>query len=323
MLFDAIIGQDKALNLISAHLKEETLRGAYLFCGPDGVGKTTAAVALAKSINCENSPYGRPCLECASCNKIEKGFHPDVSIIVKGVSDSQIKIESIRDMMRKVSLRPFEGEWKVFIVKDAEYLSEEAANALLKTLEEPPDNTVIILVSSNSGLMLPTVLSRCKRVSFSSLSPEAVKEILCNSYGMDEGSASFLSLFSEGSLGYALRFKDLDVISYKNSVIDSFLFAKYQEKGFDLFGDERLDLEFAIKVLTSCLRDIWLLKIGSRLILINNDRRNDFVSLKDKYAFEELDSLFKELGQLYSYAEKNINKKLLTSYLELRVGRKG
>ena len=140
--------------------------GGYIFSGPEGIGKKMVAKIIAQKLNC-TADLNKPCGSCSSCLRIQKLQHPDVHIIEN--DESQIKIEDIRDIKREASFRPYEGVMKVFIIDNAHKLNSEAANALLKILEEPPKDSVIILITHKVQTIFKTVLSRCKQIRFASL----------------------------------------------------------------------------------------------------------------------------------------------------------
>ena len=153
----------------------------YLYVGPDGAGKYRAAKNFAKGVNCPDVKDGKPCEACLSCKKIEKEVHPDVFFIQPGGASSTIGIDQVREIINKANLKPYEARSKVFIIKGAHSMNEASANAFLKTLEEPPENTVFILISRSKDLLLPTIVSRCHIVRFlgkgdSSIFTDFIKE---------------------------------------------------------------------------------------------------------------------------------------------------
>jgi len=318
MSFKAIIGQSRALDLIIRQLRSGCLKGSYLFLGPRGTGKLLTALTLAKALNCQNQEFDS-CDICSSCKRIDSFNYPDVFVIERRGGDSQIRIDCIRSMLDRIVLRPFEGRWKVFIIRDAEGLTAEAASCLLKILEEPLDDSLIILTSSNPGLILPTVLSRCKKIPFGHLPTQDVYSILFKEYHLDKDKSRFLAQFSEGSLGEALKLKDLDILSIKNNIIDTFLLGSYFTMQTRVFDDERKNLKFTLGVLIVYLRDLWMLKIGNAERLINTDRKSLLESMKDKYSFEELYTAFGDLSRLAYFTDRNINPKLIFNFLRLRL----
>jgi DNA polymerase III subunit delta' len=198
MPFQDIVGHRKIVALLARSIDRGTLPPSLIFAGPSGIGKRLTAVAVAQALNCPSGGCGT----CASCVRIAKGAHPDVVIVEPGESGS-IKIEQVRDVIERAAYRPFEGRTRVVIIDDADALGEEAQNALLKTLEEPPSASIFILVTSAPDLLRPTVLSRCPRLIFRALGEDDVTAILIR-LGRPEASARAAAAAADGSVGQAL-----------------------------------------------------------------------------------------------------------------------
>lgn len=168
--------QPKALKMLTGTLKKNKLPSAILMSGQKGVGKRLAAINYAKAINCLESADFDSCDICPSCKKTDSGIHPDIHTIEP--TNDEIKIDSIRRLEEVLSLKPFEGRKKIVIIDDSDRMNANAANAFLKTLEEPPDNSIIILISSNEDSLPATIISRCVRICFSPLPSETCKKII-------------------------------------------------------------------------------------------------------------------------------------------------
>ncbi len=205
-----VIGQSRVVCLLQTSLERETLAHAYLFVGPPHVGKMTLALNLAQALNCEASK--RPCGECEPCQKIALGKHVDVQIIgltpVNNLSEAKSKteigIDQIREIQHSATLPPFEGRNKVFIIDGAEQLSSEAANCLLKTLEEPVSNVIFILQTTKERLLPATVVSRCQRLELSPSPVNEVEDALSHRWGVEPQQAKLVARLSHGCLGWAL-----------------------------------------------------------------------------------------------------------------------
>jgi DNA polymerase-3 subunit delta' len=324
MIFGDIIGQDKAIGRLKNYVDTQELDGTYLFTGPAGVGKALTALAFAKAVNC-TTPGAYGCCDCVSCRKIEKRSHPDIHIIDSSEQESgeneedsiQIKISAIRSLQEEINYRPYEARKKVFIINNAHQLNLQSANAFLKTLEEPPRDSLIILVTDRPSLLLPTVLSRCRVVKFYPMERSALEKILLDHPGagadLDPAQAHFLAYFSEGSLGVSLRLKSSGLYEEKNKVIDLFcgLGANDQDP---VSLASRQDLLASFNILASWFRDIYLLKTGAAVSqLIHVDREKELASLADSYSFVELDRIFGVLSESVLQVGHNLNKKLLVS----------
>ena len=312
--------------LIKNAWENKRLASSYLFFGPRGTGRLSLARSLAKTVNCEAGSFP-PCLVCSSCRRIERNNYPDVHYLGKQDSDS-IKIEQIQQMQREIFLHPFEAKFKVFIILDAEDLTPEAANCLLKILEEPPRDSLIILIASGLGRIFPTIISRCQKIRFHSKDPHEAEIILNRDYHLNRRLSHFLAFVFEGQLGAALKFHDRDILSEKNQIIRQFIphlfntsstaervSLKEQDK-FDPKDKERLD--WIIKILISCVRDVYLLKIGAdKSELINQDLGDQLRALSKRFSFADLDRMLIQLCNSKEFIRQNINTRLLIDNLRL------
>jgi DNA polymerase-3 subunit delta' len=324
MSFSGIKGQERPIAVLKKYIETASLRAGFLFAGPEGVGKKMAAKTLAKALNCENKSQDS-CDSCSSCLKIEKDIHPDIFLLDASVplepesdqdsfqsKDSQaIKIGHIRKIKRDISLKPYEARVKVFIIDNAHNLTQEASNAFLKILEEPPGDSLLILVTDKPGLLLRTVASRCKIIRFAALQRQRLAEILKSEYGLDVNRAHFLAYFSEGRFGRALKLKDTDILREKNTAIDKFVFSrKFRLDNLSL--EKKEDIRNYLNILSTWFRDLYLLKTGfSFQEVINFDRRQDLLEASRRCDFRELQEILKSLSGALFYLERNINTRLL------------
>src|SRR4029079_9811485 len=168
-------GQEAVTRTLLNAVREGRLAHAYLFCGPRGTGKTSAARLLAKAINCANPHDGEPCNECVSCLEISAGHSPDV---IEIDAASNTGVDNIRDLRENVNLLGSGGRYKVYIIDEVHMLSTSAFNALLKTLEEPPPHSISVFAASEAHKVVPTVLSRCQRLDFRRFSMQALVDRL-------------------------------------------------------------------------------------------------------------------------------------------------
>lgn len=193
-----------------ARLEDELAAGrlahAYLFVGPQGVGRATTARALFQAANCQQKDAERPCGQCGPCHRFLAGTHEDL-IVIAPPSDSpsaQIKVEQVREVIRTLSFAPFAGGVRMVIIKNAGQLNPASSGALLKTLEEPPPNNILVLTVQDPAEVLPTLVSRCRRVNFTPLAGELIREELVRR-GDDPQAAGLKAATCGGSLGRALE----------------------------------------------------------------------------------------------------------------------
>ena len=206
MRFADIEGHSRVIERLTRAVSREQLPHAYLFAGPAGIGKFAAARALASLLLC-NAPGSDACNACRSCLEAANETHPDLSIVRMAEGTTEIKIDQVRDLRRRLRLCPVRAQRKVAILDEAHHLNLAAQNAMLKTLEEPPGSVLLILVASNVAGLLPTVLSRCQRIDFFPLSNDLVEHLLVQRCDVPPEQARDLALYSDGSVGQALLFR--------------------------------------------------------------------------------------------------------------------
>lgn len=196
-----VVGHEWPVRLLARSIANESVSHAYLFAGPAHIGKTTLALEFAAALNCIGPEA--PCGECLACRKITAGTHPDVRQI--SGEDTAIGIDQVREIQHETVLSPFEGRWRVHILSDFQEATPEAANCLLKTLEEPPKHEVLILTAPEADLLLPTVVSRCQVLVLRLLPISTLEEALQTQWELDASVASFLARLSGGRLGWAIK----------------------------------------------------------------------------------------------------------------------
>lgn len=203
MQFSEIKGQEKAIHILQCAIQNKHIAHAYLFTGPEGVGKKITALALAQYLNCTSpdSTTFQSCGHCPACIQANCGSHPDIIAIEP--DGTSIKIEQIRNLLNKVSLRNYESAYKIIIINDAHLMTEQAANCLLKTLEEPTDNTIFILITALVQNLPITILSRCQQIQFNSLPPSIIQDILQQHHPAKQSQIGLVSALSKGSVAIA------------------------------------------------------------------------------------------------------------------------
>ena len=189
-MFENIIGNDKIKNDLKQVLQNNHISHSYMFIGNKGIGKSKFAKEFAKGILC-NSDINKPCLSCKSCIEFDNNNNPDFYYIYLGEENS-IKIETIRLMQKKVQELPIVSKRKVYIIDDAEYMTKEAQNCLLKTIEEPPEFVTVILITSNENRILNTIKSRCLKIYFNSIDSNDMKQFLKDTYKINNISENMI-----------------------------------------------------------------------------------------------------------------------------------
>ena len=327
-----VIGQDKILSLLDYSLKTDTIAHAYLLAGPRHVGKGTLAFNLAQALNCDGPEL--PCGQCRSCRRILEGKHADVTPIGLD-SKTEIGIDDIRGLQRLANLPPYEGKCKVFIIDDAEYLSTEAANSLLKILEEPPPRVVWLLLAAEEERLLPTIISRCQRLELKPVPSEQVQEILVNSYNADADKAKLLTQLCHGRLGWALSaLANDDILEQRSQRIARLVslltptgrnleqrFAYAQELASQFSQNRRAGAEI-IEIWLDWWRDLMLIKGACKEAIINVDYEIALEEQARGLSLSEIKGFLANLCLLQEEISKNVNPRLALEWLMLNLPRK-
>lgn len=303
MSFDSIIGHERQISVLSKALVSGRVAHAYLFWGPDGIGKEITAVETARALLCSAQANGMACNLCPSCSKMKAGTHPDLHIL--SPEKTSISVKAVRELQTKLSFQSFERGAKIAIIRDAFKMTREAGNSLLKTLEEPPGGTHIFLLSQHRNQLLPTLVSRCQSLRFGPISEAAVARLL-KARGVDEEISAALAKISGGCPGSVC---DVDPDAYLTVEREIADFLKtWDSLGvgelFDLSSRWTSEKEL-IEIRLSFLEKMLLKKV----YLAAGDGR------VDEKGVTALDSLF-ELKRLI---DKNINIQLSIDAFFLRI----
>ncbi len=294
MAFDNIVGQKRAIALLKHLLTTNRIPHAFLIEGPRGIGKEKIALQIAMGICCA-SKESRPCGSCPSCLKAEHGNHSEIKLIdVEG----SIKIESIRELQKEIQLKPYEGSKKVFIINNAEAMTIQAQNALLKTLEEPPAYATIILLTNNASSLLPTIISRCQLLKLVPARQEEVVEYLGRVEGLSLEESKVAASFSNGVIGKALRILRDEEFRKKRDIIIDITRELLDGKIINLL--ERVSLLYEEKELLEDVFDIFL--SWYRDILVYRETRQvDFIMNYDK-----IEEIKHQANKINSHKSKEI-----------------
>lgn len=336
MFNNKIIGHDFQKGILKRAANENLISHSYLFSGPDGIGKKLVANEFAKLINCKSQGSSgsdnldtKACI-CGSCAKIDKGIHPDV-IYVQFEGVKSIKVEQIREgVEERLFLKSFEGKFKVVIVDEAHRMSNGAQNAFLKTLEEPPANSVIILITSNPDSLLPTIRSRCQLVRFNTLPEELILEEIRGRADLSSENAIVCSKLSNGSLGRAIMM-DSDLLEWRKELIQFLMnlkpdsamrvigLAEYMPLSSTPEDMERMTLAF--EFISLWLRDLMLIKTGSDYKGITNvDLIEPSTQIAERWdldnILDKMSALEKTHNDIYNM---NANKQLSFENLFIRL----
>jgi DNA polymerase-3 subunit delta' len=341
-MFDSLIGNEEAKEALRRLLSNARLPGSLLFTGEPGIGKKLFALELAKSLNCRNRQGVEACDECSSCRRIAGSTfppfgkdeddknrliwseHADVAMVrpYKQI----IRVGPMRELEREANFRPFEGAARIFIVEDADYMNDQAANALLKTLEEPPSTSHLVLTTSNPTALLATIRSRCQIIRFAPIAAAGVQQFLTDEEAMAPGDAQLLARTSRGSLGRALS---ADIETYRErraamlTVLESLTLTGDREqliRSAEALAavKERDDYEQLLDALEVLIRDAWAIKLGRpKETIVNNDLLSELQKVAGELKSDHAAKWLTQIEELRAALEVNINRRVASDALLL------
>ncbi len=322
MPFDDVVGNARVKNILKKSLLRGRLPGSLLFYGPKGVGKRETALIFAKALNCLNRDDDS-CEDCSSCKAINKNIFPDVLRI--NAEKDIISINQIRLVKEAAYLRPMTGKKRVFIIEEAEKMNDNASNAILKVLEEPPVFSHIILTTDNLFSILPTIRSRCQTLKFSPVSRSDIQNALIEK-GIEEGKAKTISLLVRGSLEQALDFDWDEAEDMRKKAFNMFssfvkggkaasIFKKYsrmQKRNFEENFNPVLEL------VSSFCRDVIVMKLGvSDQFLINLDYKNKLSKLEKIMSLKETVDFLGVIEESLHLFQRNAHRKAIMNSMAI------
>ena len=317
MAFKDVAGNVRIKKILKLALERRRVPNSLIFCGPEGVGKKEMAMTLAKALNCL-SLSADACDECPSCRAVDKGIHPDVMVIA--AEKQEIKIEQIRFLKDMAYLRPMTGKKRVFVIEDAETMSDAAASSLLKVLEEPPLYSHIILVTASPFLLFPTIRSRCQTLAFSAIGREEIEEILLER-DFDREQARILALLVDGNLERALELEWDEVRALKEeswrlfeALVSSDRSALFLERFGGLAKAVQEEFSRTLEVFSSFIRDILLLRTGGDpRLLLNPDLEEELRAAAADWPVRRVLAVLEEIDFVLAALPGNLNKGLLAT----------
>jgi DNA polymerase-3 subunit delta' len=316
MGFEDIVGHASQKMILSSMLARRRIPHALLFVGQDGIGKKKVAIEFARHALCEGRTA---CGSCASCRMVEKAVHPD--LIIMGGREESIGIESSRVLRGEVHLPPFRSKNRFILIDHAETITDEASNALLKTLEEPPAYMVFLLISAEERRIPPTVRSRCVRIAFSPLGKEEIRRFFEDVYGLNEEEARTLSLISLGSIGlglFWLKGENLRLRKELSLVLTGSAGSVEITALSERISEDRRKTSIFLNFLLSFFRDLYAMNQGAHAsLLINRDLLPPPKRLDDGAILSAMELTWEALGRL----SMNVNRWLLVEHLLYRLRR--
>ena len=323
-----IVGHGPAVTILRQAVRRNRVPQSLLFAGPEGVGKRAVALALAQAVNCPQRRDGDACGTCATCQRIVRGQHSDVTVLDRG-DEASIKIRALRErVLESVNYRPFEAARRVFIIDPADAMTVEAQDALLKTLEEPPSAAIIILISAYADTLQPTILSRCRRLRFGPLIESDIARIL-TALGTDAASATRLAARADGSVTRALTGQEEFesdrqaalglLVSARGSAILARLKAASALTGHGSDRRDREALSARFAILLSLLRDLGAIGASNAVPLAHADLADTLGGLVPAFNMARVLSAFAAVEAADAALDRNASPKLVADWVAVTI----
>lgn len=322
MSFRDIVGHEKQIAQLKIAMEQQRVPHAFLFYGMEGIGKRTTALMYAKALNCATADTDC-CDACASCRKADHNNHMD--IVTLETEGQFIKIQAIREIQERMKFKPWEGGKRVFIIDDAERMNDAAANALLKTLEEPPPSNIFILVSARPAQLPATILSRCRHIRFNPLSAESVALFLQQRLSLDDQTSQLLASSSGGSIARVLEMQRGSYGAMRNEVLDMLADGHMQDPLMRMsrvshLGSGKEDVLEWLGILRNCYRDMMVYRETKETKgLIYRDRVDALGSLTGRLSTQRIIGNMMVIDRAFQALEQHADKTLTLEVMMLRL----
>lgn len=323
LLKNHIAGHNWALDLLSQAIVTDNIPQSLLITGVPQLGKATLARTLAMTLTCTADE--KPCGHCSSCKKFESGNHPDITILDDADDNATLKIERIRNLQHDLSLKPHSGDYKIAVIDNFERASTGAANALLKTLEEPPKHVILILTASSLNQLLPTIISRCQILTLRPVKADVIAQMLQTRYQISEMEAHQLSQLAQGRPGWAINaLQDQSILSQRQQWLDDLI--HLLQKGYatrlgytQSFLKSHPSPEATLNLWLSWWRDVLLANQNTSVNIVNVDFEDKIFALANALSFAQITHAINLTQSTLKNIKYNVNKRLNMEVLLLNL----
>jgi DNA polymerase-3 subunit delta' len=321
-----LLGHEWAVSLLQRHIAQGSVRHAYLFTGPQSVGRRSLALRFAQALNCQQPPApGEYCGTCRVCRQIAKLQQPDLMIVQAEQVGGTLKVEQIRELRRSLALAPYEARYRVGLLLRFEEAHISAANALLKTLEEPAPQVILLLTAESAESLLPTIVSRCEVVRLRPVAGAPLSEALNRRLGMPEKQSRLLASISAGRPGYAInlyeqpdRMKQRQVwLDEHAGLLKSNLVQRFHVVEKLAKDKDKETVRGLLLVWVSLWRDVLMQAVGVQAAMANLDHGNEVVRLAQMCGIATAQTVVAALERTLWMMDKNVNLRLALEVLML------
>ncbi|GCF07593.1 DNA polymerase III subunit delta' [Dictyobacter arantiisoli] len=323
-----IVGHEHIIDLLRRTLAAQQVRHAYLFAGPQHIGKSLLAYRLAQALLCTGGPDPKiapqePCNQCLSCRKVLHGNHPDIHIIRKAADKQAIVIEQVRALQSDAARRTLEGRRNIFIIENAQDMNVQAANCILKTLEEPEPDVVLLLTVPDAGSLLPTILSRVQLLSMQLLPPQRISDALIKQWEVEPAEAALIAALAAGRLGWAVEaVEDEDMLDERKTQLAQLTklltSPKVERFGFvQRLGTDGEKIRHMLELWLLWWRDMVLAANGCLDLTVNADMRDLLQAQAAKVGTLEAERMVRAILQTQESIERNVNARVALEVLML------
>ena len=318
-----LIGHEWAVDMLKKHIVRGTTRHAYLFAGPPSLGRRTLALRFAQALNCPTPvEAGVPCGTCRDCKQIESMQHADLTVIQADSEGGTLKVDQIREARRTLTLKPYQSKYRVTIFLRFQESNDNAANALLKSLEEAPSYAVLILTADNPEQLLPTIVSRCEVLRLRPLSVKEVQRELENR-GLENSRAKLIAHISGGRMGYAIRLIENDSLLVKreerlNDLLTLLPASRVEKFAYaDKLSKDKDSMRQTIVFWLSYWRDVMLRTAQAETPLVNVDRNVEIEDIAGRMDLPSARHVVSGLESTLEKMDRNVNSRMLAEVLLL------
>lgn len=324
LYFNSIIGHEQVKQHLQTAIEQNKISHAYIFNGEQGMGKRLLASVFAETLQCEDKGIN-PCGLCKSCIQAEAGNHPDIRFITH--EKYSIGVEDIRTQINNdIGIKPYSSPYKIYIIPDAEKMTEQAQNALLKTMEEPPEYAVIILLTDNVEYMLQTILSRCIVLNLKPIKREVVEKFLMERFGIPDYVAKLSSAFSQGNVGKALRYSTAsDFLEMKEETLHLLKYIDEMElyeivEAIKKLSEHKLEIDDYLDIIKLWYRDILMFKVTKdpNALLFKEEYRFLVEQAKIR-SYEEIEEIIKAVDKAKQRLKANVNFEIAIELMLLTI----